>query len=766
MIKSRGRWYWKLGLGSLLVLGGVIYSFDNFAVAQLIPDTTLNSEGSVIKRLNSSVNQIDGGAIRGKNSFHSFQEFNVGKGQEVYFTNPSGIVNILSRVTGSNPSNILGKLGVLGNANLFLLNPNGIIFGLNSSLDVKGSFTVTTANAIQFGHQGFFSASAPNVPSVLTVNPSALLFKQIAAASITNNSIEPVGQLNENLSESSPIPLFGLKVPDGYSLLLVGGNVNLNGGGLNANGGQIELGGLAGIGTVGLNVNGNSLHLSFPNSVVLADISLSNQARVDASGDGGGSIQVQGRRITVASGSQITTNTLGSSPGGTLVLTGSDSVNLIGYTKGGVLSTSSLGSGNAANLTINTSRLLVQDGAQILTSAFANGLGGDLIVNALESSEVIGTGSITSPRFITYVPSGLFSSTNAAGNAGNLTINTGRLFVQNGGMVSAASSGVNAQGSEQIIPAMGQGGNVWVNASNSVQLSGTSPDGMLASSLSTSTMGGGAAGNIKINTGQLIVLNGAVVDVGSGGTGTAGNLEVRAPSIHLDNEAVLSAETKAGQGGINLAARELILRGGSKITTSGSVSGAGGNINIKTGVLTVLEDSNISATSQESFGGRVMINAQGIFRSRESDITASSALGPKFSGTVQINTLVNNPSLGLVNLPVKPVNVTGLIAQGCPADVGPRASIFVVTGRGGLPPTPREALRSEPTLVDLGTTVPGQENHASATDPSKTTSSEPAPLVEATGWVTNALGEVVLVAQAPTVTPDIPWLTPTTCHAP
>ena len=71
----------------------------------------------------------------GVNLFHSFQEFNVDANKGVYFTSPVGIENILSRVTGNNPAKIFGKLGVLtGNANLFLINPNGIIFGANASL--------------------------------------------------------------------------------------------------------------------------------------------------------------------------------------------------------------------------------------------------------------------------------------------------------------------------------------------------------------------------------------------------------------------------------------------------------------------------------------------------------------------------------------------------------------------------------------------------------------------------------------------------------
>ena len=119
---------------------------------------------------------IGGGIQRGSNLFHSFSQFNVDQGATVLFLDP-GVTNILTRVTGNQRSNIFGTLGVSGgNANLFLINPNGIIFGPNAKLDVRGSFVGTTANAIQFGNQGFFRASASQVP-LLTVNPSALFYQ-------------------------------------------------------------------------------------------------------------------------------------------------------------------------------------------------------------------------------------------------------------------------------------------------------------------------------------------------------------------------------------------------------------------------------------------------------------------------------------------------------------------------------------------------------------------------------------------------------------
>jgi filamentous hemagglutinin family protein len=118
----------------------------------MIPDATLGAERSVITQ-NTNVkglpaDLIEGGATRGVNLFHSFDQFNVGEGSRVYFANPTGIENIFTRVIGNNQSNILGTLGVNGGANLFLLNPNGIIFGLNARLDVSGSFVGSTASSL------------------------------------------------------------------------------------------------------------------------------------------------------------------------------------------------------------------------------------------------------------------------------------------------------------------------------------------------------------------------------------------------------------------------------------------------------------------------------------------------------------------------------------------------------------------------------------------------------------------------------------------
>ncbi|MEL7330713.1 MAG: filamentous hemagglutinin N-terminal domain-containing protein, partial [Cyanobacteria bacterium J06560_2] len=142
------------------------------ALAQnvIVPDNTLGPESSQVNSLNSTTDLIEGGAIREANLFHSFQEFNVGEGLQVYFNNPAGTDNIFSRVTGRNPSDIFGTLGVQGPANLFFINPNGIVFGPSASLDVEGSFLATTADGIRFGNGNTFGTQTPNNGDVLSVN--------------------------------------------------------------------------------------------------------------------------------------------------------------------------------------------------------------------------------------------------------------------------------------------------------------------------------------------------------------------------------------------------------------------------------------------------------------------------------------------------------------------------------------------------------------------------------------------------------------------
>ncbi|TAG93502.1 MAG: filamentous hemagglutinin N-terminal domain-containing protein, partial [Oscillatoriales cyanobacterium] len=174
--------------------------FPTATIAQIIPDRTLATENS--RTVSDSINnlpsdRIEGGASRGSSLFHSFREFNVGEGRGAYFANPNGIANIFTRVTGSNSSNILGTLGVQGNANLFLLNPKGIIFGPNARLDLRGSFIGSTADSIVFNNGFEFSSANPSAVPLLAINiPVGLRFRDNPGTIVnTSQAIGPTPSL-------------------------------------------------------------------------------------------------------------------------------------------------------------------------------------------------------------------------------------------------------------------------------------------------------------------------------------------------------------------------------------------------------------------------------------------------------------------------------------------------------------------------------------------------------------------------------------------
>ncbi|MFG6106162.1 filamentous hemagglutinin N-terminal domain-containing protein [Leptothoe sp. EHU-05/26/07-4] len=159
---------------TLLLTSSLVGLSHGTMMAQILPDNTLPGESSVVTSgaavQGLPTELIEGGARRNTNLFHSFWDFNVDFDQRVYFANPAATERIFSRVTGGNPSSIDGVLGVDGTASLYFLNPNGVIFGPAASLDVLGSFFVSTAQGIGFEDGSEFSTLGPNNSSLLTVS--------------------------------------------------------------------------------------------------------------------------------------------------------------------------------------------------------------------------------------------------------------------------------------------------------------------------------------------------------------------------------------------------------------------------------------------------------------------------------------------------------------------------------------------------------------------------------------------------------------------
>ncbi|MEB3230212.1 MAG: filamentous hemagglutinin N-terminal domain-containing protein, partial [Leptolyngbyaceae bacterium] len=181
-----------------ILVSSFLLSWTGAAIAQIRPDESLGEERSRVTPGatvgGDLADLIEGGARRGNNLFHSFEDFSVQDLQRVYFANPDGIANILSRVTGQSRSDIMGTLGVDGSANLFLINPNGIVFGPNAVLDVDGAFLASTADHILFDDGSLFSAVDPDAPPLVTVNiPIGVQFGPNPPASIVNEANLEVG---------------------------------------------------------------------------------------------------------------------------------------------------------------------------------------------------------------------------------------------------------------------------------------------------------------------------------------------------------------------------------------------------------------------------------------------------------------------------------------------------------------------------------------------------------------------------------------------
>jgi large exoprotein involved in heme utilization and adhesion len=271
--------------------------------------------------------------------------------------------------------------------------------------------------------------------------------------------------------------------------------------------------------------------------------------------------------------------------------------------------------------------------------------------------------------------------------------------------------------------------------------------------------------------------------VGTTGTGVAGDLKIETGQLTVSDGAVVSARTSSlGNGGnITLQVRDLLqLRGNSQISTAAGIPGTGGNggnINIDAKLIVAIpgENSDIIANAFEGNGGNINITTQGIFgiQFREeltplSDINASSEFG--VNGIVQINTPDIDPSRGLTNLPAEVVDASNQIDQTCSAGRGEAGkNKFIVTGRRGLPSNPYEMLSNEQALEDIhppeGFSSRKNSNPDAArsfTSQSATSNPKP-PIVEVQGWMINDKGQVVLTATASTSTPHNSWLRSATC---
>ncbi len=659
--------------------------FPTATLAQIVPDRTLGTENS--RTVSDTINnlpsdRIEGGATRGPNLFHSFREFNVGEGRGAYFANPNGIANIFTRITGGNPSNILGTLGIQGNANLFLLNPKGIIFGPNARLDLRGSFIGSSADSIVFNNGFEFSSANPSAVPLLAINiPVGLRFRE-NPGTIVNSSqaISPTPTLPPLTVETPISNKVGLAVDSGQTLGLIGGDIQLQAGNLTAYSGQIILGSVNSPGLVQFEPTALGVNLNYGNIQNFGNIEM-NGAFINTSGLGGGKIDIRGSNVTVSSsgiygltlgnidgrgidinaqnlrvegGAQIFTTTLGEGKGSDINLRVSDSVELSGLGIGGyqrvysqyvvsgtlnpfdpqiVVHAGTVGSGAAGDINIDTGRLLVRDGVVGGTTTFSAGNGGNMTFRA---------------NTIELVSSVLNNGTTkgSTGSGGSITVDAQRLIMRDGSnLVSISRSN-------------GASGNIAIKTNESVELSGSLPVSTAQTTIGANSFdGNGKAGDITIDTKRLTVSDGAVITLSTGAIiggfvfsrsgGPGGSLTVRA------SESIEVSGVSGVLGNAGFVAPSAL---GTQTTTSSR----GGDIRVSTPMLSVRDGGTISVASLGAAdAGDITINAD---RAEVQGMARNGGFRSKIEASVgSANTFVNPNARG--NAGSLNLNVNQLIVR-------------------------------------------------------------------------------------------------------
>jgi filamentous hemagglutinin family protein len=584
---------WQLFVALLFLVA----TFSNSRAGTVVLDGKFGTTGSLSGPNYDITSGM--GRIVGNNLFHSFSQFNLSAGDVANFSGPANIQNILARVTGGSTSSIDGTIrSSINGANFFLINPAGVLFGPNASIDVSGSFAVTTANYLKLANGARFVASLGADDSVLTTDPVVGFgFLNGAAGSITVQGT--------------------LQVPEGKTLSVVGGDVSIAGGKLLSANGQINLVSAKAAGEVAIDpvtgaVDAHSIGTQ-------GRIDINTGAMVDASGEGGGQVIIRGGRLVIADqGTSVKADTLGAQ------------------------------NGRGINVEL-TEGLELRNGAQITTSTFGTGKGGDIAITApsilLEGDSFENTPRIASETF----------SSDAGGTGGSIIfhadsmtlngaaeISTSTFGAANAGKIDITASSLRLIGSDFALTQImananplepgdtGTGGDIVIHA-NSVEIDN-------GASLSALTTGSGNAGTIDIHTHSLAMHNGAI-SATSFFTGNGGAVRIQADTMTMDQAHGLSSviaalSTGSGVGGsITLdIAGSLRLLNGSFISSETDGPNDGGSINIHAGSITLDRGASVSCSSPFDVGraGEIVVQADNsILLNHNSSINTSA---PNSSG--------------------------------------------------------------------------------------------------------------------------------------
>jgi filamentous hemagglutinin family protein len=783
---------------SVVMLLGLV-SIGEQAIAQVIPDNTVGTQVTQT----GAMFGIDGGTRSGNNLFHSFSQFSVPTGGAAIFNNATDVQNIFSRVTGNSISNIDGLIKANGTASLFLMNPNGIVFGPNATLNLGGSFIGTTASVIKF-EDGLIFDTLNATPPLLSVKvPIGLQMGTNPGAIAVQDDGHTLVTL---LPRSIPVPTLrdpnntGLTVATGKTLALVGREIDLTGGILTAEQGRIELGAVRS-GTVRLDLKADqSIGLNYVNALTYGNLQLDQRSLVDVSGKVSGSIALQGQNLSLSGGSIMLNQNLGSQAAGITRINAIESIHVRDSipTAQTAIRSEALGAGIGARIEVNTKQLIVQSGADITAASYGQGSVGVLQINVADRLEVNGF-TPAAP----FIISGIGSNTFGDGKGSQMYVNAPTIEVLKGGVIGSIALGTQ-QGSDLTIKASdilvsgvnsviqvpstitattfgpGNGGYLMITTdrimirdigiiASSTLASGSAGDFMLRASQWIETNGvaasinsaadrlspifqsafglpaipTGNSGNITITTPQLRILNGSEVSVRSDGPGRSGILTIATDSIVLNNRGRITASTVSGNGGnIDLNVKSsLFMRNGSTIANNSFGIGDGGKTKINAPVILGLGNSDITANAISGQGGTIQITTQGLFGLQyRNALTPENDITASSEFGISGNVQVNTIGINPTNaLNALPVDITDSSRQIADRCGAAKTSSFIATGRGGMPQGPLKKWGSDRPWHDLR---PNAATNLVAIQPLANSQ----PLIEASAFAVDKTGAIALVA--------------------
>ena len=532
------------------------------------------------------------------------------------------ISTIFSRVTGGNISNIDGLIQTTNSNNpvsLFLINPSGIIFGSNARLNIGGSFIGTTANSVKFVDGTEFSAVNLTNSSLLTVNaPIGLDFSQNSKGiTVQNTGHRLIEDLFQPIDRrQNPM---GLQVGAGNTLALIGNEVNFSGGIASVNGGgHIEVGSVSN-GIVNLNPTMTGWIGDYASVQQFNDIHLAQQSLLDPSVNNG-SIQIQGRNISLTEGSSALLQNFGAQTAGGITVKATETLTLAKNTADGKLPSliqiDNLGNSQTGTLAISAAQLFLYDGGTINSRTFGLVPSGNIVVNV--------AGSILIDGYVAanpVIPSSIITTTASFTTAGDITVSTGNLRILNGASIAS------------LTLASGQSGKVRVNAEDLIEIAGVNPIILSPSALASTTFGPGNADSVFVNTSRLLVRDGGFVGANATSIGSSGNVIINAlESVILQGR---------GLGSVNSSRIAATAQISDPVTQAAFglppiPSGDSGSLTINTPSLRIADEAFITVKNDGSGrAGDIQINANSIFLDNQGSILASTASGN--GGDVRLN---------------------------------------------------------------------------------------------------------------------------------